>query len=359
MKKIFIYAYSKLNLGDDLFVKILCERYPDHLFYIVCRRENAHAFSNIKNLKVIYSVPYLDSLMQKLSLQQFFINRIAKKCDLIVSIGGSIFIEPEKWQEHVNKYKNRLKINKPFYIIGSNFGPYKTEQFYKEYYRIFEEVNDICFRDEYSYNLFSEIDNTRLASDVVFTLKADDIELRNEKNNFVISVINLKNRKDLAEYQKSYEEKIIEITSQLADQGHQVVLMSFCENEGDLEAIKRIYKKLSEQTRNKTKIYNYNGDLNESLSIIKSSKGIVATRFHAMILGWLFELNVFPIIYSQKTENVLIDTEFQGDSAWIQEIDQAGTSSILSQLLIENKHIIDEEIQDAQKQFLKLDEILH
>src|SRR5699024_615791 len=106
MKKIFIYAYSKLNLGDDLFVKILCERYPDHLFYIVCRRENARAFSNIKNLKIIYSVPYLDSLMQKLSLRQFFINRIAKKCDLTVSIGGSIFIEPEKWQEHVNKYKN-------------------------------------------------------------------------------------------------------------------------------------------------------------------------------------------------------------------------------------------------------------
>jgi len=212
MKKIFIDAYTELNLGDDLFIKILCERYPNHLFYIVCRRKNAEAFLNIKNLKVLYSFPYLDSLAKKASLWQLLINNIAKKCDLVVNIGGSIFIEPSKWKKHVNKYKTRLKINKPMYIIGSNFGPYKTEEFYKEYYHIFKNVTDICFRDEYSYKLFSKLSNTRLASDVVFTLNTANVELKNKENNYIISVINLENRADLAKYKDKYERKIEEIT---------------------------------------------------------------------------------------------------------------------------------------------------
>src|SRR5699024_7072377 len=116
------------------------------------------------------------------------------------------------------------------------------EKFYNEYRFIFNKVTDICFRDKYSYNLFSELNNTRLASDVVFTLNTNDIEAENHENNFVISVINLENRENLAEYKESYEKKITEITSELIKQGNQVILMSFCENEGDLEAINRIYR---------------------------------------------------------------------------------------------------------------------
>ena len=28
MKKVFVYAYMAQNLGDDLMVRILCDRYP-------------------------------------------------------------------------------------------------------------------------------------------------------------------------------------------------------------------------------------------------------------------------------------------------------------------------------------------
>ena len=34
MKKIFIMAYLRNNLGDDLFVKELINRYPNEKFYI-------------------------------------------------------------------------------------------------------------------------------------------------------------------------------------------------------------------------------------------------------------------------------------------------------------------------------------
>ena len=34
MKKIFLYAYTEKNLGDDLFIKYITERYPKCKFYI-------------------------------------------------------------------------------------------------------------------------------------------------------------------------------------------------------------------------------------------------------------------------------------------------------------------------------------
>ena len=36
MKKVFIYAYLAQNLGDDLMVRILCERYPHIKFQNLC-----------------------------------------------------------------------------------------------------------------------------------------------------------------------------------------------------------------------------------------------------------------------------------------------------------------------------------
>ena len=33
-KKVLVYAFLANNVGDDLFVRLLCERYPQATFYI-------------------------------------------------------------------------------------------------------------------------------------------------------------------------------------------------------------------------------------------------------------------------------------------------------------------------------------
>lgn len=52
MKKgyIFIYAYIAGNLGDDLMVRCLCERYPKEQFVLCADGYYAGAFRDIKNL---------------------------------------------------------------------------------------------------------------------------------------------------------------------------------------------------------------------------------------------------------------------------------------------------------------------
>ena len=51
-KRVFIHAYAAGNLGDDLLIKILCERYPKVRFRMVVDAEYRQYYSKIKNLKV-------------------------------------------------------------------------------------------------------------------------------------------------------------------------------------------------------------------------------------------------------------------------------------------------------------------
>lgn len=53
MKKIFLYAYDHVNLGDDLFIETIVNRYPDTEFYFWTDNENKKVFQEQMNLKII------------------------------------------------------------------------------------------------------------------------------------------------------------------------------------------------------------------------------------------------------------------------------------------------------------------
>ncbi|HPF83773.1 MAG TPA: hypothetical protein PLV83_06400, partial [Bacilli bacterium] len=54
MKNCFLGFYANKNLGDDLFIKIICERYPNIRFTIFVDSSYKDTFNDIKNLKKKY-----------------------------------------------------------------------------------------------------------------------------------------------------------------------------------------------------------------------------------------------------------------------------------------------------------------
>src|SRR5699024_4992683 len=51
MKKVMVYAYSQFNLGDDLFIKILCERYPETQFVLYAPKQYKRCFQGMRNIR--------------------------------------------------------------------------------------------------------------------------------------------------------------------------------------------------------------------------------------------------------------------------------------------------------------------
>lgn len=362
MKTIIIYAYTQLNLGDDLFIKILCDRYPNTKFII---QGNGYKDKNlnIPNLEC-YEVDFfiiraLNKLLKTIGLEKFEImgvqeKLLSRKANASVYIGGSIFIQHENWKKQLYLLKKRVLKKYPFYFIGCNFGPYSSEEFYREYKNLFSKCEDVCFREEYSYNLFKDMDNIRKADDVVFSLK---VSTGNKNNNVVISVIDLETRKSLKLYGKEYINKMKQLCKYIIDRGDQVTLMSFCKGEGDEKAINKILDLLTKEYREKVAISCYSGNIEEALDMLGSSKLVVGTRFHAMILGFTLGIPVFPIVYSDKMKNVLEDINFTGRSVRVEEIGSIDVEEIYNSIYT-NWIDVSKQRQEAEKQFLALDELL-
>lgn len=362
---IFLNAYYRLNLGDDLFVKIIAERYPQVNFSIFCLEDFKTPFLPYNNVTLVsYSKNkfYLSLITKKVFGKEKFIYKeraeLISKSDATIYIGGSIFMQTEGWHDVAKNLFNDISLSEHYFIIGSNFGPYHTHNYLDYHKMLFNHVDDICFRDEYSYDLFSDFNNVRIAPDVVFGLDPSSTcgYIADDKKYVVVSVIDLIGRKDLHEHVSDYEQLISELISEFNKLGFETILMSFCEQEGDEDAIERIMDSLPQDVFAKS--YFYRGNIDEALSIIKCSSGIFATRFHAMILGWVYNIPTIPFLYSKKMRNVINDIDFPNLYLEIDQIKKFDVSQVIEAFF----NYIPIDIQDyqvkANNQFKAVDEFV-
>ena len=355
MKKILLNAYINLNFGDDLFLKILFDRYPEIKWYLPKANPIYKTiFKNYNN--VIINDDLLFKVRRKLKLTEK--NRLISKYDAGLYIGGSIFMQLSNWKEQL-AYRNEIiesfnKKQKPYFILGSNFGPYNEKNFIEEYNKLFNKCKDICFRDKFSYDLFKEKGNVRLAPDIVFQLKPKNIE--KIKNSVGISLINLKDRdgESLEKYYNIHNKKMKELAEAFINDGRKVVFFSFCENQGDLVAINDVVKLLDDKYKTNIEIVNYDGNIDEFLIKFESMENIVGTRFHACILSQVFNQGLYPILYSNKTYNVLKDIGLDKEYKFIKDLENLDVKEVLNR--ISNNKITDKKIfKEAEKQFEVLD----
>lgn len=315
-KRILIYGYNRVNLGDDLFFKILVERYPNVSFYMLSEVDyekiivapNFHCIRRNRINKIFAShIPY-----------QFYL----RKFDAVVCIGGSIFIERGEsgkcsFTSFLVKYKRSFP-GVPIHIIGSNYGPERTTSFRSAVKGIFAFVDSVCLRDRFSYELFKENGRIAYAPDVIFQLGDSKKEASSESVGF--SVIDLPTRNDLSQYREQYEAFLLHHINKSLDEGKRVKLFSFCTYERDEDTCTRLLSQVGEDKREQVEIVAYKGDIDAFLASFLSVGLLFASRFHAVILGILYRIPTVPIIYSDKTLNVLHDIKYSGDIVDIRNI---------------------------------------
>lgn len=362
MEKILVNGYFGVNFGDDLFFKILFERYSNTKFYFY---NNSYLQHLNDKYKCIYK-EYNNVRVKKYNkLRRLFekVNNTAivnfiqyAQYDAAVFIGGSIFMETNIWE---NSYKEKLStityffnMKKPIYVVGSNFGPFNTEKFKQNYIELFKKCKDVCFRDNYSFELFKEMGNVRVAPDIVFQLKPKNIE--KNRNTLGISLIDLSERDDLLKYEEVYINKIVDIIEEAVSKGIKITLFSFCEAQGDMTIIQKVIKNVDVKSKSYIEIENYNGNIDGFLNKFESMENIIGTRFHACILSQVFGQGLYPIIYSDKTYNVLKDIGLNKEYTYIKDLDKLDPKHVLD--VISKNKISDKKIfKEAEMQFKGLD----
>jgi len=354
MKSIIgVRFYSALNLGDDLFIYILSRRYGENNILTY----NQKIPSSLDKIYVLPRYKYIFfRALEKITRKNFLDIWLSRSSEIYVYIGGSIFIENnnlQKWEEETRFYRD---LSIPYYILGSNFGPHKNPKFVGIVRDIVSGAQDVCFRDKASYELFKDIPSARVATDIAFTLNTSMFESAPKQAKMVIiSVIDAYSRFDEVTADR-YEREIVNLSRQLVKDGYKVTLMSFCKYEGDEIAAQRILGKMGKKLQESVSSYSYTGDINEALGILSRSEIIVASRFHAAVLGLVFGKKILPIVYSDKTLNILRDLDFDGPIFDIREIDKlSGRKFDISNL---KSNDVSRQKKLAEKQFQELDKIL-
>lgn len=382
--KIFVNGYWALNLGDDLFLKILCERYPNIKFETNIKEKYSKPFNNISNLKMNYlpddrNLPiryikkisiFLKSVFRlKNSFSILTFKRIIlvkNSIDAYVEIGGSIFMIG--LGENVKKslrFQQRMRIEqkvKNYFVIGSNFGPFYNKNQINDYSIFFSKVNDICFRDKYSKDLFPTLDNVRFEADVILSLDVSNYDISRSEY-ILISIIDLEIKNDNGlniskESIELYRNKMIEIVEYYIIKGKKVVLFSFCDFQGDRLISECILETLMRDNFRNVEVYSHQS-IEESLKVFSEAEKVIATRFHAMILGWIFKKPTLSIPYSEKTINVINSSAPNQSYVRYVDINSINTKEIESLFTTIDSNTLYDLKESSIRQFQSLDNFIN
>ena len=344
-------------MGDDLFIRIICNRYPEWSFVVYCEDKYSEGLSDIKNLIIItknFPLKILDKISELVCGRVYVNCLLAKMCYCAVQLGGSVYIQTQQWR---STYKSRKEINRlapSNYLIGGNFGPFTSRDFLDAYRSLFNLCSDVCFRDKYSYEMFKDVGSARYAPDVVFSMRKPIS--KKKTGGITIIPIQTEKRADLCAYSNVYYKSLAGLVQESLESGRRVTIQSFCAAEGDQIAINNILSKIDDNNSDLLTIQLYTGDnLERMLETINRSEAVVSSRFHGMILGCYFETKIYPVVYSDKMENFLIDIGFSGHYAKINQMKKISLSDILySENLIYSSMMKSE----AEGQFIYLDSAL-
>lgn len=357
--KFYVDIYLDHNLGDDLFLDTLLQRYPEHEFnvgvpgHIHQLNEHFKKYHNIKIVKPIGIKNILDAF----------------KYDVYVLIGGSIYMDlgpkfHRIWLSRLIKSMFFLLKGKPFFVIGANLGPFNTRLGKILLWMHFNLVRHISVRDAHSYNILKKwkIFNTySMAPDVVFSHKSNLNSVECDGEILGISVINTKRH---VQAKSAYIDKMRSLITHYLGRSseNKVLIMGFDGGlENDDEVIQEILKNESVENllaSGRIEVINYSPqiDMMTYLNKINQCKSIVCSRFHAMILAMKYNKRIYPICYSEKMENVLLDMKSQILGIKYENIGDLRVNDVLDNLMLDNSSYFNKKDMDAaEKHFSCID----
>lgn len=362
--KVYLFACIEKNIGDDLFVKLLCERYPN-VDFVITTQARYGSLAKIPNLhfsKALERWMWVSGVNPSNPIKKLIAVCLKKvyKCLLPkypvgISIVGNAFknMDYTGWQQS-QWIRERIHLVKRFYLISTNFGPYTDEQWKTDFDRIYPQMADVCFRDRYSYDLFRQLPNARFAPDAVISIGEQPNQSEDRKN-VIISLIDCAFRarsEKLRAAASEFEEKMVQTAKRFLADGYKVTFLN-SNMQQDRPACDRILAALG--SRERVEVLDYEGDLDSIFQLYKEASCVVATRLHTIVLAWLHRIPVVPVVYDIKVGNLLEACSFNADKYNITDLTQVTAEDIYASAQKYAFTLSEEIISQSQLQFQEID----
>lgn len=349
---IMIDAFLDNNIGDDLMIRLLAERFPRHRFFLYSDLSViAKTFSDVNNITV-----------RRREQRESDISSSA----VYIFLGGSRFQLATRrqryWRVYIIHRVRRIKRKRVKVVtMGCNFGPYSNRLGVKLTEWQLRKSDLITVRDREALQFlkgFRRVSNYHLADDIVYNLKQAPFQGETARSGLGISAFrsilssenNYENYKTLALLADDYIRKT----------GKRVFLFPFdSESQNDLAAAYHILN-LAEE-KDQIEIVPYLGDVQSFLAAFQACERIIALRFHSAILADLFEIPFLPVVYSNKMRNLLNDRGYKGMSIDLQDLTPDQDVGSLVDQVIAGDQLFNEFLGDqhtASVHFDRLEELL-
>lgn len=195
----------------------------------------------------------------------------------------------------------------------------------------------------------------------IYSLKADliysvNVSSQTKGEGVVVFVRNFKNSSNLQPYEEKYRTDLIKLCKESAQEKRKVCLMSTGDNDRDGEMAEDIMKQLEPEMREFVQTYSYQGNMSEAVEILENAEYILGSGFYEIALGFLMEKTVYPIVYSEKIEQMLKESGFQGKYCDLRMNDSMSWEDVRGN--IEYKLQTEKLKADSQMQLDILDKVL-
>lgn len=368
-KKVYLFACIEKNIGDDLFIYLVSQRYPNVNFVISddAKYLQQNNLTNLEYSEILRKWLKFANNESNNVIKRFLISILEKiyrlklkKLDSIYIVGNAFKNTNYKGNYQINWLKKRLYISNNFYLISTNYGPANCDEWKKACHDVFSKMTDVCFRDVMSFDAFRDLKNVRYAPDAVLSIDVDNSSKNKilEDKYIIMSIIDcsMNDRSDkLNASTNDYESKMAYLINEFNKRGVNVILLN-SNTIQDKPASERILEKCKNKTRNL--VYDYDGNIKELFNIYINATAIIATRLHTIILGWLYEIPVIPIVYDIKVENLLNSYKFDGFSEKITNMKNIDFFSINYAIENYSFKISKDILNESQNQFEKIDILL-
>lgn len=312
--KILLDAYFDNNFGDDLFVSIILERYPNAQFYVFWNKQMPGVLARAMEFPNLTILPGTCQMQERMPF------------DAYIMVGGDVLPDGMDYSGRIAGMR-RVKEQGGF-VAMLGFSLYKEygEKTRGDLAQMANLADSIVTRDQASARLFRELvpgAEVLEATDMVFAARsgagivsaAGSIE---DKRQPILGMAPRRRLYSSDEEHEAYCKGMAAVADEwLAERSDgKVRLLAFSTGEyDDRETCQKIMDLMREDTEHSEKRAEteaYTGDVKAFQQSLAACTAFVPTRFHALVFALILEIPFVPVPYEVKLTQVLDEIGYEG-----------------------------------------------